>query len=478
MRRRKPETSPEPHLDRRRVLRLFGAAAATPVLFGACADAGLLADGEFGPDAGPVPEPVGSLEPFAAGEAVLRAGPMVGAVTPSSAKLWALASAAGTITARYRKQGTTTWTTTALAAQSQAHFTGHFSIPNLAAATRYEYQVQVGSGAWSPLSSFRTAPPATPGKLRFAWGSCTSIGDDPTQPSWQLLREEAPDFYLHVGDTVYYPSPPDDPVWQDPDLFIAKAWTQHVRQRTIPSFAAFMRNVPMLSTWSDHDYGPNNSGRLMSGGRDGHPAESMQIWKQIWANPSYGTSSVPGVFFKFSWRNVDFFVLDGRWYKDGGPSGTDKGTQIFGAGQMDWLIAGLRASSAPFKFIAADVPSAAWSWGVKDRDRLAHAIAEFHIRGVLILSGDPHRVSLHDSNAWGVKPPYVITDAVSSGIGIVLKPPTRGYGIYEIDTSLANPTAVVRLVAGNGATSLSQTGTWDLVATRTIHASDLKGAGW
>src|SRR5262245_10011111 len=40
----------------------------------------------------------------------LRAGPMVGAVTPASARIWGYAGGPASLQVRYRKAGATTWT--------------------------------------------------------------------------------------------------------------------------------------------------------------------------------------------------------------------------------------------------------------------------------------------------------------------------------------------------------------------------------
>ena len=69
-------------------------------------------------------------------------------------------------------------------------------------------------------------------------------------------------------------------------------------------------------------------------------------------------ADTPGVFFRYEYGGVDFFVLDGRYHRDPNGSPDGPGKTMLGAAQLAWLEAGLRASRAPFKLL---VSGSGWS---------------------------------------------------------------------------------------------------------------------
>ena len=71
------------------------------------------------------------------------------------------------------------------------------------------------------------------------------------------------------------------------------------------------RHTPLVYMWDDHDFALNNHDRT-------NPIkfEALEVFKDYWANPSYGLPEVPGVFFRYSYGAVDFFFVDDRFYRD------------------------------------------------------------------------------------------------------------------------------------------------------------------
>src|SRR3546814_13399356 len=72
----------------------------------------------------------------------------------------------------------------------------------------------------------------------------------------------------------------------------------------------------------------------------------------LWANPSYGESDNPGVYFRQHYGGVDFFVLDGRSHRDPIVKPDDANKTMLGAAQKAWLKRELQASTTPFKVLA------------------------------------------------------------------------------------------------------------------------------
>ena len=106
-----------------------------------------------------------------------------------------------------------------------------------------------------------------------------------------------------------------------------------------------MATTPSYGIWDDHDYGPNNSDRTFS-----YREETLEMYRRYWPNSGGGTSQTKGIFHKFRIADVEFFMLDDRYHRD--PNEAEDRKTMFGQGQIDWLKASLKASTATFKVIA------------------------------------------------------------------------------------------------------------------------------
>jgi alkaline phosphatase D len=301
--------------------------------------------------------------------------------------------------------------------------------------TDYHYQVSVdGKSKPDWKGSFKTAP--VEGKstaFRIAITSCMKIGRP--QGSWDLLLAEQPDFHLTVGDTHYADT-------TNPTVQLK----HHVSYRRVKEFANVLRQVPTYAIWDDHDYGPNNSDGTAKG-----KEFSLAGWKQAWPNPASGTSDTPGAFFKFSRGDVDFFVVDGRYYRDPNELPDDDKKRKLGDAQFEWLLNGLKNSTAKFKIIASGSvlhhsKVDGWRIFTFSRHRLFDAIKKHKISGVMYIGGDMHQSLVwqhHESDRVG----YPMIEIMSSGI-------TNGkdlsFATIDFDTTVDDPTARVRIIYGKG----------------------------
>ena len=89
--------------------------------------------------------------------------------------------------------------------------------------------------------------------------------------------------------------------------------------------------------WDDHDYGPNDSDGTAAGKEN-----SLVAFKELFANPGAGTSDTPGAFYRFSWGDVDFFMLDGRYHRSPDKAPNDDNKRMLGDAQFKWLADELR----------------------------------------------------------------------------------------------------------------------------------------
>lgn len=104
---------------------------------------------------------------------------------------------------RYRKQGSTTWTSkSATPVTVGGKWISTASLTALLAGTAYDYQVRPASGvAWTPTAVFATAPGATTNFLAGAYGD-SRTNSAAHQQVTNALAARSPKLSLHVGDLV------------------------------------------------------------------------------------------------------------------------------------------------------------------------------------------------------------------------------------------------------------------------------------
>ena len=370
------------------------------------------------------------------------AGPISGDVRPNQVTLWMYAPPNSKCSFSYHAEGSSgtdkkTGDLKAIPNQAAKGMGQIFksTVVGLLPNTDYHYRIAIdGKSKPDWKGSFKTAP--VEGKstaFRMAITSCMKIGRP--QGSWNLLLEQQPDFHLTVGDTHYADT-------TDPTVQLK----HHVTYRRVKEFANVLRQVPTYAIWDDHDYGPNNSDGTAKG-----KEFSLAGWKQAWPNPASGTSDTPGAFFRFSRGDVDFFVVDGRYYRDPNEFPDDEKKRMLGDAQFEWLLDGLKNSKARFKIIASGsvlYHSKVDGWRIFtfSRHRLFDAIKKHKISGVMYIGGDMHQSLVwqhHESDRVG----YPMIEIMSSGI-------TNGkdlsFATIDFDTTVDDPTARVRIIYGNG----------------------------
>ena len=89
----------------------------------------------------------------------------------------------------------------------------------------------------------------------------------------------------------------------------------------------------------------------------------LEGFRTNWNNPAYGSEEWPGCWFKLSIADVDFFMLDGRFYRTN--PYTEKPSML-GPEQKAWFLKELGQSQATFKVLASPVP---WSFNTKNKSR-------------------------------------------------------------------------------------------------------------
>lgn len=349
----------------------------------------------------------------------LMQGPMIGAAYKSGMTVWARASGPYSLRIEYATDPnfSQSMLTEAIGVNESDDFIAKMSITDLEAGSRYYYRVLLDDlpDKYQPGAyEFRTAPDPMY-RFRLAFGSCARIHIDPNQRIFEAINGSNPDLFLWLGDNIYANS--------GLPSIIAE---EYRRQRDVPLLQPLQRSIPQLAIWDDNDFGENDGGKSFAG-----KAASLKIFRQYWANPQFGLPDVAGVFFHYEYGGIDFFFLDGRYYRDDNtmPDGPDK--SMLGLEQKDWLKETLMLSKAPFKVL---VSGGGWSTGkgpagdgwsafLTERNEIFDFIRDNDIQGVFCLSGDSHVGELNcipRSTVGG----YDIYDFVSSPLA---QPPSETY---------------------------------------------------
>jgi alkaline phosphatase D len=424
--------------------------------------------------------PAGSLDLSAAasGRPSLT-GPLVGFVDSTTAKIWAHIGKEHALEVRYQRDGAgPVWTQQMPASQAE-NYVARATLSSLEPRTRYTYEI------WSTEKLaegvFTTAPSiGASGRSIFAVTSCMKRKEnsqDPDEDGFGRLLQRKPSFQLLIGDNVYADTTDHDAIWK-----------KHIDQRAAAKFNAAIAKIPTLAVWDDHDYATNGSDKTAKG-KD----QSLKAFKELFANPAAGLPEEDGVFFRFSWGDVDFFMLDVRYWRDKVKDPITPSKTILGPKQFDWLETGLKSSTAKFKVIASGSPWVNARQGEKETDdwssypysqkRLLEIIRDNNCAGVILLTGDRHRCEINRhaevpadhpyksgiAGKDGVLP-YPLYEVVSSGIAKYKcnhEPnPNAVYGSFallNVNTSITDPTVKVEIVDKTNV----------VVASRLIYLSEL-----
>jgi alkaline phosphatase D len=384
---------------------------------------------------GPVPD--ASAVP---GPAFLHAGPLIGHVTATTARLWAKASNQGRLAFKIglRPDLSDGRVVSAPELAEQSSFTGQVEVGGLQASTAYHYTPLIdGAPALAcPYPSFLTAPASEHrGPLRVAFGSCVGPRGYQAAAAFGEMAQRANfDLLLMLGDNHYGDT-------TDPAL-LRDHYHMH---RTVSGFERLIREKPTYAIWDDHDFGPNNSDGTSKGKED-----SLRVFRDWWANPGCGEEGNPGCYFSFQRSGVDFFMLDSRYHRTPNKAPEDGKKTMLGARQLAWLKAGLAASTAKFKIVGCGsewqtlTQPDCWSSFARERQEIFDQITAGQIEGVVLLSGDRHFTAGYQIQGRHLE---FTSGPLGSGNATLLENPERFTGadegklwaVLELDTSASPP---------------------------------------
>lgn len=331
---------------------------------------------------------------------VLVHGPMLGNVFDTLAIFWV--RTAGEADVRFKLDIKKSFGKPLFSAVNRTQFengyTVQISLGGLIPNTKYYYKLIIDQEELSETYSFRTQPPSQqPAEIAVAFGGGAAYIPWHSR-MWTTLGRHNLNGLLMLGDNVYIDYP-EHPYIQE--------YCYHQRQSE-REWRNMVSHTPVYAIWDDHDFGDNDA---YGGPEIDNPAWKPPVYNTFtdqWANIQYGGGpEQPGVWFTFNIADVDFFMLDGRYYRE--PRFVDDTLScpsMLGPAQKAWLKEALLASEATFKVIASPVPWADaakgemegrydhWKGYREERQEIFDHITHNNINGVILLSADRHRSDL------------------------------------------------------------------------------------
>jgi alkaline phosphatase D len=339
-------------------------------------------------------------------------------------------------------------------------FTAIVRVTGLKPGTNYRYAVRVDDGPYrsNEVQAFRTFDVAgEPSKFSIAFGGGAGYVPE-NERMWNTIADTHPDALLLLGDNVYI---------DDPESIVMQQYT-YQRRQSRPEWRALTAGTPVFTIWDDHDFSTNDSW----GGADVDVPFWKKEWvfpiyRQNWANPGYaGGDAQPGCWYSFRISDVDFIMLDCRYYRT---SPKRPNPSMLGPVQKKWLKERLLASTGTFKVICSSVPwdfrtkgdsLDTWNGYKQEHEEILSFIEQHQIEGVLLMSADRHR-----SDAWKIarKSGYDFYEFNSSRLtnqhvhktmekaGAIFsynKP--QSFGLVSFDTTASDPQVTYQVVNING----------------------------
>ena len=315
-------------------------------------------------------------------------GPMIGQVTDNSASFWFRTDGVCEIGVEITgHSGREKMVTT-----ENNGFVGVIEVDGLLPGTYFAYKVFVNGNKFVDENrefGFRTFPQVDEGaRFSIAFGGCSGFVQE-YESVWERISDHDPSAMLMLGDNVYIDDPED------------VKWTGdycYSRRHSRPEWKKLVGKTSMHAIYDDHDFGMDD---CVPGARVDHPAWKKPVLENFinnWNNPSVGGGDKnPGCWQTFSLGQVQFIMLDCRYYRD------RKEKSMLGTYQKQWLKNTLRNSQATFKVIASSVPFSEgikpgskdpWDGYPEEREEVFRFLEEEKIEGVLLISADRHRIDV------------------------------------------------------------------------------------
>ena len=251
-----------------------------------------------------------------------------------------------------------------------------------------------------------------------SFGSCNNQNVE--NKLWAPILRHQPDLFIWGGDIIY--SDTEDM------KFMTK---NYAKMKSDSSYINFTKQVPILGTWDDHDYGLNDGGENYS-----QKDSVQQIFLDFFDIPLEDPRrKQKGIYnskeFKVKDSLIKIIILDTRFFRSDlskDPTGEKRyipnesdSITMLGESQWQWLEKELSDSQAQFNVIMSSIQFLSFehgfeSWGTMPQEvkKMEDILSKSKARGIIFLSGDRHIAEISSKDIEGLDFPLI--DMTSSGM--------------------------------------------------------------
>ncbi|MBN4085323.1 alkaline phosphatase family protein [Flavobacteriaceae bacterium AH-315-B10] len=251
-----------------------------------------------------------------------------------------------------------------------------------------------------------------------AFGSCNN--QEIPNLLWKEIEKNKPNVWIWGGDIIYSDTEDMGLMAQD-----------YQKQKTKSDYANFIKNIDVLATWDDHDYGLNDGGKEYS-----KKAESQDLFLDfIDVEKDDNRRQQEGVYFAKDYKVnegiIKIILLDTRYFRTALTQDTITKKRykpnVYGEGSMlgdvqwEWLTNQLQNSKASFniivssiQFLSSEHGYESWRNMTHEVDKLENLIKTTNAKNTIILSGDRHLSEFSKKKMDSLA--YPLIDFTSSGM--------------------------------------------------------------
>lgn len=256
---------------------------------------------------------------------------------------------------------------------------------------------------------------------KIAFGSCAH--ENHPLPIFNLVVKHKPDLFIFLGDNIYGDTKSMDTLQMKYNILAQK-----------PSFQNLKKNVPIIATWDDHDYGWNDTGRHYP-----FKTESKEIFLKFFNEPKDSDRRKhEGIYTSYMYetngKKLQIILLDNRTFRDDynkykGEFASDKryfyeldfapmqepDSTYLGAAQWRWLEeelkkpADLRLIGSGSQFSIEYNGYEGWPEYPLEKQKFVDLIKKTKANGVMFLTGDVHYAEISKLNEPDLYPIYDVT---------------------------------------------------------------------
>lgn len=292
---------------------------------------------------------------------------------------------------------------------------------------------------------------------KIAFGSCGH--QDHSLPIYDVVVKHKPDLFVFLGDNIYGDT-------YNMDTLQAK----YDKLNNNPSFQNLKKNIPIIATWDDHDFGWNDAGRHYK-----FKDESKEIFLDFFNEPKNSERRkregiYTSYFFEENGKKLQVILLDVRTFRDDLLKHTEEENKFFykpdyapyqhadstllGTAQWKWLEkelskpADMRIIGSGSQFGIEYNGYEAWANFPLEQQKFLDLVKKTKANGVLFISGDVHYAEISKIESPNLYPIYDVTSSGLSSRWLFATPNKNRiegpvmenhFGLITIDWKTKNP---------------------------------------